>query len=93
MAAINSMRLAPPPGFALGGLVGALAGVSPRPLSLAAGGAVVAGGTGGHRPFNLVIGGTTFAGLLAPVVVADKLQTYAQSAAIRSAGRKPGWYR
>lgn len=92
--ALNSLRL--PKGFSLGGLVGgierSLASIAMPPLAMAAGGLVpAAAGTAG-RPVNITLDGRDFA-LVAADDVAEKLARAARGAAVRSAGRRPGWYR
>lgn len=72
-------------GFASGGLV-------PGPLPAFADGGAAAGG-GPHATLNLSIGGETFRGLMAPRETADRLIRFATSEEVKSAGRRPGWYR
>jgi hypothetical protein len=75
-------------GFAMGGLVDALA---PRSMPHFAEGGLVSAGAGG-TPFNLIISGETFGGLTAPEDVAGRLVRFATSSNLKSAGPKPGWY-
>lgn len=83
LSAINNMRFTPQR-FAMGGLAMASGGSVP---SL---GKLTSGGPSG-RPFNLNIGGEVFEGLIAPTTVAGKLVTFAQTKAVRSAGKRPSW--
>lgn len=45
------------------------------------------------KSFDLVIDGTRFGNVLAGEDVANELMRFAQSAKVRSGGRKPGWYK
>jgi hypothetical protein len=86
--AINQMRLAVQ-GFSLGGLVEAL---GPPPLSrvgFADGGLVGAGGP--QSVVNLSLFGEGIGQLITDETVARKLTNFANTRALRSAGRKPSW--
>lgn len=83
MAAVNGLRFKMPT-FALGGPV------STGALAMPGMGALAPSGSSG-RPFSLTIGAETFEGLIAPDAVAHKLVRFAQTKAVRSAGRKPSW--
>lgn len=95
LRAINGLRFDPrqvklgAPRFAMGGLVdGAMRSFAPSvPLP-----AVAASALPG-KSFDLHIGGDTFSGLFAPEEAAASLQRYASQSSMRSAGRKPGWFR
>ncbi|MBR0876878.1 hypothetical protein JQ608_06640 [Bradyrhizobium liaoningense] len=90
--ALNNLR--DPGGFATGGLVRAASAVLPPIPRFAAGGPVIAGGgAGGGRPFALHIGGEEFSGLTASQDAVDKLERYSVRKQVRSAGRKPTWFR
>jgi phage-related protein len=90
--ALNAMALPLTRGFSLGGLADAIAPPARAPLMLAGGGPVVAGSGSPHGILNLTIGNERFNGLMAPGEVYDKLARHARASAIRSAGRKPGWF-
>lgn len=73
------------PGFAAGGLV-------PASIpALAEGGA--ASGGGSYATVNLTLGGEVFGGLMAPRETAERLIRFAMTEDMKSAGRRPGWYR
>lgn len=93
-AALNNLR--EPGGFAGGGLVRAAASAVLPPLPrFAMGGPVIAGGAvgGGGRPFTLQIGGEEFGGLTASDDAVDRLGRYSVRKQVRSAGRKPTWFK
>lgn len=89
MRAINSgtLDLSRIAGFAVGGLVGGMAGVG-RPAYATASDERSGGAS---RILNLTIGDQSFSGLSAPEDVASRLERYAITQQTRSAGRKPGW--
>lgn len=89
-AALNGMRLprGSLPGFAMGGLVGAV-GNMPSIRLPDVGLAPALGGT--RTPINLNIFGETFENLLAPEDTAAKLARFARTRQLRSAGRSPYW--
>lgn len=91
--ALNNMR--EPGGFATGGLVHAASAILPPLPRFAAGGPVIVGGGagGGGRPFTLQIGGEEFGGLTASDDAVDKLGRYSVRKQVRSAGRKPTWFK
>jgi hypothetical protein len=98
LAAINGMRL---PKFADGGSVSGSMMTAAQDIFLpsiprfAAGGMVTAGagGAGGGRPMVLQIGGESIGGLTANGAAVEQLQRYASQKAVRSAGRKPVWFK
>ncbi|MET4240317.1 hypothetical protein [Bradyrhizobium sp. RT10b] len=93
-SALNNMR--EPGGFATGGFVRAAASaVLPPVPRFAAGGPVIIGGGagGGGNPFTLQIGGEEFGGLTASDDAVDKLGRYSVRKQVRSAGRKPTWFK
>ena len=95
--ALNNMRL---PRFAGGGSVSGAASAAaqrvftPHIPRFAAGGPVMAtAATGAGRPFVLQIGDKAIGGLTATGGAVDELQRYASQKAVRSAGRKPLWFK
>ncbi len=74
------------PGFAAGGLVSAV-----TTLPVASAGAEFGGRSA--SPLTLVIGSERFEGLQAPRETAERPARYAISQQIRSAGRKPEWFK
>jgi hypothetical protein len=94
MAAINNLRISPAAVDALMGGVGAMsAAVAPSGNRFATGGLVTAGAAdgGGARPFTLQLGDQLFGGMTATDNTIDRLQRYAATRSMRSAGRKPTW--
>lgn len=91
-AALNSLRM--PQGFNMGGLVRgfqqSMASLSPAPMRFADGGLVAAPAGSAGRPVTLNIGGEVF-DMMADNHVVDRLQRFATTKGLRSAGRKPGW--
>jgi hypothetical protein len=90
--ALNALR-EPGGGFAQGGLVQAATAMLPPIPRFAMGGPVVAGAGAGGRPFTLQIGGEEFGGMTATDDAVSKLERYAVRQQVRSAGRKPQWFR
>jgi hypothetical protein len=97
LSAINNMRI---PRFAAGGFVSGesfRAAFAPAVPRFAAGGLVaapaLAGDGGGGRPVILNIGGESIGGLSATGAAVEALQRYASQKAVRTAGRKPEWYK
>ena len=93
-AALNSLQM--PKGFSMGGLVRGMehSMTSLMPVQRFADGGLAlapAGGVSG-RAINVSFEGETFE-MVADESVAEKLQRFATGRALRSAGRKPGWYR
>jgi phage-related protein len=90
--ALNSLR--EPGCFAAGGIVHAAASAMLPPIPrFALGGPVVAGAGVAGRPFTLQIGGEEFTGMTASQDTVEKLERFAVRKQVRSAGRKPTWYR
>jgi hypothetical protein len=89
--ALNGLRM--PPGFASGGLAQAASALLPPLPRFASGGPVIAGAGASGRPFTLNIAGQEFGGLTASEDTVKQLERFAVSKQIRSAGRKPTWYR
>lgn len=80
-------------GFSMGGLADAMSSVGAPTIRMATGGLVpVAASSSAQRPVNITLDGQDFA-LVAADDVAEKLARAARGAAVRSAGRRPGWYR
>ncbi|MHB2169968.1 phage tail tape measure protein [Alsobacter sp. R-9] len=83
------------PTFATGGLASAIANalaipsaaMVPSPMRASSSGA----GASAMRPVVVNIGGQSFGPMLAPAEVASKLERFAVSNQIRSAGAKPSW--
>lgn len=85
-------RVLKPPGFALGGLVGAAQrSLLPRRSSMP-GSAAPLGAAGGGRPFTLVLDGRSFGGMTAADDTVGELVQFARQAKMRSLGRKPSYY-
>lgn len=97
LSALNNMRL---PKFASGGSVN-LASMahslfSPEIPRFAAGGPVISQGTGGGgdaRSMVLQIGDQLIPGLTATPAAVTQIQRFASQSAVRSAGRKPVWFK
>jgi hypothetical protein len=97
LAAMNGLRNPFKGGlaFANGGLVDFADSMLPNVPRFAAGGVVHSGLSGGGsnaRPFTLNIGGESFGGLSAEQDTVERLQRFAVTKRIRSAGRKPTWF-
>jgi hypothetical protein len=90
--ALNNMRL---PKFASGGLVSAAQAITlPSIPRFAGGGPVTSGNSGGRgRPMVLQIGDQVIGGLTADDNAFDSLQRVAAQKSVRSAGRKPLWFK
>lgn len=73
------------PAFATGGLVSSAPSFRPSSGS--------AGSDGPVTPLSLTIGNERFDGLMAPREVAERLVRHALGDEVKSAGRRPGWYR
>lgn len=95
--ALNNMRL---PKFSGGGGVGGAMAMAGQNLFLptiprfATGGPVTtSAGGGGGRAMVLQIGDQSFSGLTADANAVDSLQRFAAQKSVRSAGRKPLWFK
>lgn len=91
--AINNMRM---PRFANGGMARVAANLSPQRIPRFANGGMVpamARAGGGGRPLVLQLGDQTFGGMTANQNAVESLNRYASAKAVRSAGRKPEWFK
>jgi len=80
-------------GFNMGGLAHAASSFMPSVSRFADGGLATAqAGSGSLRPVNVNIGGESFP-MMGGSDVVGQLQRYASRKSLRSAGRKPTWYR
>lgn len=90
LSAINNMRL---PRFNTGGMVEAAQTILMPGIPRFAGGGPVSAPAGGGRPMVLQIGDQVISGLTANSGAVETLQKYASQKAVRSAGRKPLWFK